>query len=94
MIDSCRTAVEDDCDTAVNNNAGCGVQAPTTNSYGPSFNSAGGGYYAMERTDSFIKVWFWSRGDSSVPSDLSSGSSSIDTDNWVSVSACALSLGR
>ncbi|KAH9850499.1 laminarinase [Lenzites betulinus] len=76
------TAGSNNCDVAATNNAGCGVQANKANSYGPGFNSAGGGWYAMERTTSFIKVWFWSRTDGSVPSDVSSGSTSINTDNW------------
>ena len=59
------------------------MTAPTSNSYGPAFNSAGGGWYAMERTDSFIKVWFWTRGSGAVPSDVSSGATTVNTDNWV-----------
>ena len=80
------TPTVNDCDVNTDGNSGCGVQAPTANSYGPSFNSAGGGIYAMERTTDFIKVWFWSRG-SSVPSDASSGASTVDTDNWVRIQA-------
>lgn len=37
----------------------------------------------MERTPNFIKVWFWSRQDGSVPSDVKNGHTSLDTDNWV-----------
>ena len=74
-----------DCDAAANENEGCGVKAPATNSYGPSFNSAGGGWYAMERTDSFIKVWFWNREVPGTPSDVLNGASSVNTDNWVSI---------
>ncbi|KAF7789293.1 hypothetical protein EIP86_000236 [Pleurotus ostreatoroseus] len=70
------------CDASVNNNAGCGVKATATNSFGPSFNSAGGGWYAMERTDSFIKVWFWTRNAGNVPSDVKNGGTTVDTDNW------------
>lgn len=40
----------------------------------------------MERTTDFIKVWFWSRGDS-IPSDVSSGAGTVDTDNWVCIEA-------
>ncbi|KAI0759554.1 laminarinase [Trametes elegans] len=76
------TATGNNCDTAATNNAGCGVQAPTSNSYGPAFNNAGGGWYAMERTNSFIKIWFWSRNDGSVPSDVKNGASSVNTGNW------------
>lgn len=70
-----------DCDVAANGNSGCGVQAPTTNSYGPQFNANGGGIYAMERTSSFIKVWFFPR-NSNIPSDLKNGASAVNTDNW------------
>ena len=73
-----------DCDVNTDGNSGCGVQAPTTNSYGPSFNSNGGGWYAMERTEDFIRVFFFPRNAGNVPSDLSTGAASIDTDNWVS----------
>jgi hypothetical protein len=40
--------------------------------------------YAIERTDSFIKIWFWARNDGLVPSDVANGCSSVNTDNWVS----------
>ncbi|KAF5344996.1 hypothetical protein D9756_011303 [Leucocoprinus leucothites] len=44
-----------DCNAAVNGNSGCGVRFPTANSYGPSFNSNGGGWYAVERSSSAIR---------------------------------------
>lgn len=66
-------------------NAGCGVSASQPNSYGPSFNANGGGFYAMERTTDFIKVWFFPR--NSAPGDMSSGASSVNTDNWGTPSA-------
>lgn len=73
-------------------NNGCGVQAPTADSYGPSFNAIGGGFYAMERTDSSISVWFFPR-NGNVPGDLQSGAQSIDTDNWVCLTgSCCLYL--
>lgn len=59
-------------------------QVNKANSYGPAFNSAGGGWYAMERTNQHINVYFWSRNDGSVPSDVKNGASSINTSNWVS----------
>ncbi|KAI0065071.1 2 beta-glucan [Artomyces pyxidatus] len=71
-----------DCNTAVNNNAGCSVQGNDPDNYGPGFNGNGGGWYAMERTDNFIRVWFWTRNDVNVPSDVANGASTIDTDNW------------
>ncbi|EJD00853.1 laminarinase [Fomitiporia mediterranea MF3/22] len=76
------TSVSTNCDTAVNGNKGCGVHNNKANNYGPAFNTAGGGWYIMERTDSFIQVFFWSREDSSVPSEISSGASSINTDTY------------
>ena len=37
----------------------------------------------MERTPTFIKIWFWQRDVSNVPSDiLDSSSDSIDTAAW------------
>ncbi|QRV76433.1 glycoside hydrolase family 16 protein [Ceratobasidium sp. AG-Ba] len=71
-----------DCNWQVNGNSGCGVQAPSTNSYGPSFNANGGGWYAMERTSTYIKVWFWPRNSATVPAAVKSGASSIDTSTF------------
>ncbi|EIM80631.1 endo-beta-glucanase [Stereum hirsutum FP-91666 SS1] len=75
-------SVSTDCNAAVAGNAGCGVQITDANSYGPPFNNNGGGFYAMERTSSFVKIWFWARHDGSVPSEVSSGAGSINTDSW------------
>ncbi|KAF9475568.1 endo-1,3(4)-beta-glucanase [Pholiota conissans] len=80
--DQTGTAGQLDCNTAVNGNTGCGVTFPTTTSFGPSFNSNGGGWFAIERTTSFINVWFWPRNSGSVPSDVKSGASKAVTDNW------------
>ncbi|PPQ78780.1 hypothetical protein CVT25_010653 [Psilocybe cyanescens] len=74
--------VELDCNTAINDNAGCSVQLPTASSYGPSFNSAGGGWYAIERSSTYIKVFFWSRNDGSVPKDVINGSSQVNPADW------------
>jgi hypothetical protein len=63
-------------------NNGCGVQADAPNTFGPSFNSIGGGVYAMERTSTYIKVWYWARNDNSIPADVKSGASAIQTSNW------------
>jgi len=49
-------------------NTGCGVQSVTTSSYGASFNSAGGGVYAMEWTSSAIRVWFFRR--TAIPASI------------------------
>lgn len=39
-----RTPVLNNCDVSATNNAGCGVQAADSKSYGPSFNANGGGW--------------------------------------------------
>ncbi|KZT63997.1 glycoside hydrolase family 16 protein [Daedalea quercina L-15889] len=69
-------------DTIEDGNNGCSVDAPYTASYGKVFNTYGGGYYALERTAEFIRVWFWSRNDTSIPSDITSGASTINTGKW------------
>ena len=35
----------------------------------------------MERTTSFIKIWFWPR-NGSPPADVANGAAQVDTDNW------------
>lgn len=62
---------------------GCGVEVDDDNSYGPSFNRNGGGWYAMERTPDYIKVWFWPRSNSHVPSDVRDiEMQTVDTSKW------------
>ncbi|KAK2461180.1 hypothetical protein APHAL10511_006707 [Amanita phalloides] len=69
----------DNCDS-VNSNYGCGVKLSDPRSFSHDFNRNGGGWYVVERTSDFIKVWFWSR--SSAPSDVKNGESQVDTDHW------------
>ncbi|KAL0062788.1 hypothetical protein AAF712_010326 [Marasmius tenuissimus] len=76
------TSLKNNCDVAATNNEGCGVKFTDNRSYGPSFNAAGGGWYAMERTNSAIKIWFWSRNDGNVPAEVRNGAGSINTDSW------------
>ncbi|KAF7320866.1 Glycoside hydrolase family 16 protein [Mycena chlorophos] len=76
------TVVSTDCNTAVNGNQGCAVKAAAASSFGPTFNSKGGGWYAIERTESFIKVWFWGRQASDVPEGVRTGGTTVDTGNW------------
>ncbi|KAG7445068.1 glycoside hydrolase family 16 protein [Guyanagaster necrorhizus] len=71
-----------DCNANDNGNSGCGVQIQNANSYGSGFNNNGGGWYALEWTGSFIKIWFWGRHDSNVPSEVSNGSGFVNTDSW------------
>ncbi|KAF8901351.1 glycoside hydrolase family 16 protein [Gymnopilus junonius] len=75
------TSLRTDCDYRLDN-MGCSVEFPDDYSYGPSFNEKGGGWFAVERTWSHIKVWFWSRGDSSLPQDVLFGGAEIDPDSW------------
>lgn len=49
---------------------GCVVKG-TNGSSGDPFNESGGGVYAMEWTDTFIKIWFFPR--SQIPASLASG---------------------
>ncbi|KAK0495940.1 laminarinase [Armillaria luteobubalina] len=73
-------------ETGINGNSGCGVQIQDPLSYGASFNDNGGGWpvplYAVERTDTFIKIWFWARNSNSVPADIQAGNTNINTDAW------------
>jgi hypothetical protein len=72
-----------DCNVAVNSNEGCGVKFNTQNSYGHDFNLIQGGFYAMERSSTEVKVWFWPRTASNIPGDVLNGESTINTNNWV-----------
>ncbi|KAI0299702.1 endo-beta-glucanase [Multifurca ochricompacta] len=71
-----------DCNAFANSNAGCGVQTSAPDNYGPAFNNNGGGWYAMERTPTFIKIWFWPRNAGNVPSDVRNGGGSVNTGAW------------
>ncbi|KAJ7264260.1 endo-beta-glucanase [Mycena rebaudengoi] len=71
-----------DCDVNANFNAGCGVSVGQASSYGPTFNAAGGGWYAIERTNASISVWFWSRKAAKVPVDIRKGGREVNTRKW------------
>ncbi|RMZ80280.1 hypothetical protein DV738_g2842, partial [Chaetothyriales sp. CBS 135597] len=71
-------ALQNDCHNTTNSNAGCGVKG-TDSSFGPDFNQAGGGVYAMELRDAGIRTWFFDR--SSLPDDLSVLSSTTTATN-------------
>ncbi|TFY77831.1 hypothetical protein EWM64_g6179 [Hericium alpestre] len=66
-----------DCSFQANNNEGCVVTNPSTNSYGAPFASAGGGMWVTEFAEKGVSIWFFSRAD--VPSSLQGNSSSLDT---------------
>lgn len=61
---------------------GCGVSSESQISYGPAFNNNGGGWFAIERTTSFIKIWFWPRNVGNPPSDVRNPGSTVNTSNW------------
>ena len=63
-------------------NKGCGVSSNSNKSFGPNFNKNGGGWYATERTESSIKVWFFARDDSNAPDDVREHTGSVNPDNW------------
>ncbi|KAI2790612.1 putative endo-1,3(4)-beta-glucanase [Penicillium oxalicum] len=65
--------------TGAVNATGCGEDLGTVGcvieghegSYGTSFNKQGGGVYAMEWTEKFVKIWFFAR--ASIPASITSG---------------------
>lgn len=58
-----------ECDVGTQN-VGCGYVPPAsdTSSYGDTFNAVGGGIYAMQWDDYYIKVWHFDRRD--APADI------------------------
>ncbi|KAI6121440.1 glycoside hydrolase family 16 protein [Pisolithus sp. B1] len=76
------TSTGTNCDVYETNNSGCGVQTNDINSFGPNFNGIGGGWYVIERTPTFINIYFWERGSSSVPNDVQHPGTSVNTNDW------------
>ncbi|EGX94761.1 GPI anchored endo-1,3(4)-beta-glucanase [Cordyceps militaris CM01] len=62
-------AQDTNCDVGTQN-IGCGYVPPAadTSSYGDTFNAVGGGVYAMQWDDDFIKVWHFDR--AAAPADI------------------------
>ncbi|KAF9015185.1 concanavalin A-like lectin/glucanase domain-containing protein [Cyathus striatus] len=67
-----------DCDATIDDNAGCSITEWSRASYGPFFDSQGGGVFAMKWDNDSIGVWSFYR--AAVPQDIVSGSP--DPDNW------------
>ncbi|KAI0315870.1 concanavalin A-like lectin/glucanase domain-containing protein [Amylostereum chailletii] len=63
-------------------NTGCGVDFAGDNTFGHAFNVNDGGFYAMERTNAVVNVWFWARDDPKTPQDVLNGAQTVDTGNW------------
>ncbi|EMD41529.1 glycoside hydrolase family 16 protein [Gelatoporia subvermispora B] len=57
-----------DCSVAGTGNAGCGIRATASNTFGAGFNSNDGGVYAMQWDSNGISVFFFPR--NSIPSDI------------------------
>lgn len=58
------------CDANVDT-AGCGFSDKSTSTFGPGFNAAGGGVFALEFGMSGISMWFFQTGK--VPADITKG---------------------
>ncbi|KAF7306514.1 GH16 domain-containing protein [Mycena indigotica] len=65
-----------DCAAATSGNAGCGMRSADNKSFGPGFNSNGGGVYAMLWQSSGISVFFFERGD--IPDHIDAGAPQPD----------------
>jgi hypothetical protein len=63
------------------NQPGCGVTYRDKQSYGPTFNKVGGGYYVLERTDTDIKMWFFLR-NGWAPDSVKNPTDTIDTSSF------------
>lgn len=64
------------CDGTANGNAGCGITEWSRASYGPTFDAAGGGVFAMKWDEDGIAVWSFYR--QAVPQDIVQGEPSPD----------------
>ncbi|KAI9510935.1 concanavalin A-like lectin/glucanase domain-containing protein [Russula earlei] len=75
------TSLNTDCDTSVDNNAGCGARFSNSGpSYGKPFNENHGGYYTMVKSPSSgIQVWFWPRDSPDIPTEIRHGVSNETT---------------
>jgi hypothetical protein len=67
-IDAKGNLIWHDCQSYPTDNRGCGFSDPGGNSYGASFNAAGGGVFAHEWNSDHIKIWFFSRPQ--IPDDI------------------------
>ncbi|CAE6479939.1 unnamed protein product [Rhizoctonia solani] len=74
-------AASDQCDASVNGNQGCGVTFEP-GSFGKGFNTKGGGWYAMRRTQDGISIWFWGRDEYGVPGEVRRGAQKVRPEGW------------
>lgn len=66
------------CNALINNNAGCGVTEWSRASYGPLFDEAQGGVFAMNWDENGIAVWSFYR--AAIPLDITQGEP--NPSNW------------
>ncbi|KAF8168078.1 glycoside hydrolase family 16 protein [Crassisporium funariophilum] len=59
------------CDANINDNSGCGITEWSRASYGPYFDSQGGGVFVMKWDENDISVWSFYR--AAVPTDITDG---------------------
>lgn len=62
-----------DCDGTISGNPGCGITEWSSASYGPYFDSQGGGVFAMKWDEEGIAVWNFYR--AAIPEDITDGNS-------------------
>ncbi|KDR85013.1 hypothetical protein GALMADRAFT_233577 [Galerina marginata CBS 339.88] len=60
-----------DCNALNNDNTGCGITEWSRASYGPYFDSQGGGAFAMKWDENDISIWSFYR--AAIPTDITSG---------------------
>ncbi|KAI0078493.1 hypothetical protein K474DRAFT_1660304 [Panus rudis PR-1116 ss-1] len=66
------------CAAAQTGNQGCGVRSTDSDSFGATFNSNGGGVYAMLWDNDGVAIWFFPR--NSIPSDITNNAP--QPSNW------------
>jgi hypothetical protein len=65
-------------------NQGCSVAFSDSRgpSFGPGFNSNGGGYYVMSRSrDRGVQIWFWPRSSPDIPPEVVDYTEPLDPTN-------------
>ncbi|EIW80134.1 glycoside hydrolase family 16 protein [Coniophora puteana RWD-64-598 SS2] len=76
-----------DCSVYDTDNTGCGTKYTKANSFGPDFNNAGGGWYAIVKTSTAISMYFWGRNDGSVPNEVRNPGQTVNPASWGTPSA-------
>ncbi|KAF8078599.1 glycoside hydrolase family 16 protein [Lyophyllum atratum] len=72
-----------DCNGLINQNSGCGILELSRASYGPYFDSIGGGVFAMKWDENGIAIWSFYR--AAIPKDIIEGTP--DPSQWGNPSA-------